>query len=1373
MDPIDHVLNRADMYVGSMRTKNSDEFIASDYSQILKKTINYSPAILRIFIEILSNSIDNVARGLQSGRACTIIKVNIDKNTGMTSIWNDGDYIDIEINEKEKCYNHSLIFGQLLTSSNYDDKRDRYDISGRNGVGGKVTSIFSSYFRVKGCDPENKKNFEQVWKNNMKIVEKPVISKTTGKQKGYTEVTWIPDFARFGITGYSQDIIDMYRKYAIDTAMLTGKNKVSVYFNDVLVPIKSLIEYTRLYECKEEDEESECEVLEINHKDYQVVLMPSFQFQAISFCNGVCTSLGGIHVDAWIETLLRPVVEKVSKPNGTVFTMADVKKYFKIFVVVTVINPEFESQNKLRLESPKPATAVTKKDINKLLKWSIIEDIIKSKELTDLKKLERKKKTFIKIDGLDPANHAGGKLSTECTLILVEGLSAKSFAVQGISTGVFGKVGRDFNGIMPLRGKILNVRNAKTSVIGGNKVVSDIIKALGLKVNIDYTNDENYKTLQYGKILMLCDQDCFVESTPLVIRRKGESSYTLTGSSVTEVLSIKDLSKNMGMTDSRLGALHVTGILDTDVWSMDGWTAIRSITRKKTSRKILKISTNVGMITCTECHRLMLENGQEIEAKDVEIGDHLLRTQGHYKGPDLDYSQYYMRNTKGDVIIHGQTEAHKVCFLIECTGSEYVIKEEPGDVFIISVCEYQPDCAVHTIEYVDYPIDKYVYDIETENHLLNAGVGRLVVHNCDGFHIVGLLQNFFHSLFPTLLERKDSFLTSMQTPIVRVFLGKKQLLFYDEREYHKYVETYNKQNPGKTVDKKYYKGLGTSTDSDIEETFGKKMILFKNDDQCLTNMNKIFHKKFTDSRKKWLTDYDSTDIKLAWKKEGEEMLDLDISDFLNSEMIKFSINDCQRSIPHVLDGLKESHRKVLYACILRGLKYSGKTLKVAQLAGYTAEKTGYHHGEQNLFDTITKMAQAFPGSNNIPLLNRDGQFGSRCSGGEDAASARYIFTKMDYLTRYLFRPEDDVLLERNVDDGDIIEPKYYVPILPTILINGGEGIGTGWSSSVPSFNPLDLVSSVKEWLDKDGCIYEETKEFSISSLPDITPWYRDFTGKIEKVNESKYISWGHVSTEKNTKVVDELPIGMWTDNFKAALDELLESKEIKSVKNYSTTHDVRFVISETSDGISCNENNLKLYKHLSTNNMVLFTDKGTLKKFNNTDEIIDAFCKVRYEYYGKRKKYMLEMMSKEIKFLDNKKRFLQEVIQGDIKLFDESGKGVKRSRKTSDLITELAKRGYANEVSREVRREEVEGEEEEKEETNGFNYLLRLQFRSITDEKVKSLTDELSSKVKAKTALGKKSAKELWVNDLDEFVVEYNKWLVIVKKERKEKKKGK
>jgi DNA topoisomerase-2 len=1104
MNPLEHILHRPDTYVGSTRSRVVEEYVSHPYNnfKITKRNIKYSPAILRTFIEPLSNAIDNVARSKNTTTPCTSIKISICKETGETIIWNDGECIPIEINDTEQCYNHTLIFGELLTSSNYNDNEERYNVSGRNGLGVKLTSVFSKIFKVRGIDPVNGLKLKQEWKNNMKYCNEPEVKKTKLK-KGCTEVNWIPDFSQFKMTGYTDDIIDLYCKYAVDTAMLTG---VKVYFNNVLIPVKNMKDYAKLYSSGEENKDSD--LLYINEEDSQVVLMPWNKFEAISFVNGIYTSLGGTHVTSWSGALFRPIIKKLNKTKNCQFTLADIKKFFRIFVVCKVNNPEFESQSKHLLETP-VKVSVKQKYITTLLKWSVIEDIKRSKEMILLKKIERKKKNFVKIEGLDPANNEGGVKSRECTLILVEGLSAKTYAVLGIEKGAIGKKGRDWFGIYPLRGKLLNVRNAKAPAIAKNKVLSDIIKALGVQHDLDYTKEVNYKKLRYGKVMIITDADV------------------------------------------------------------------------------------------------------------------------------------------------------------------------------------------------------------------------------DGIHISGLIQNLFHSLFPSLLERKDPFIVAMQTPIVKVIQGKKSKLFYDEREYKKFVKAFNIKNPMKKINKKYYKGLGSSSAKDIKETFGRKIIQFYNDENAHATMTKVFHSSKSHSRKDWLKNYDSTKIALSWKKgEDEEVLPLVLSDFLNTEMIKFSINDCQRSIPHILDGLKVSQRKVLYSCFEKKLKYSGKTLKVAQLAGYVAEVSGYHHGEQNLYDTITKMAHNFVGSNNIPLLYRDGQFGSRLSGGKDAANARYIHTKLDCLTRILFNPLDDVLLDRVIDDGDIIEPHFYIPILPVILINGCIiGIGTGWSCSVPCYNPLDIVKAVKCWIKKE-------------SYPSLHPWYYGYQGDIKKTSKNdRYVSWGNISNpKKNTVIINELPIGMWTDTFKNFLDGMLVDKVVNKVKNYSTPSDVKFVITESKNGIKCNTTNLKLHKYIYTSNMVLFTSEGKIKKFNNVNEIIDEFCTVRLSFYKKRKKYILDNLKKEIKYLGNKKRFLEAVIEGDILLFQQ--KGHKRiSRSSEDILKELEEKKY---------------DKDPKEGT--YDYLLRIQVRGITKEKIDSLRNDIESKLNEQKSLESKTPRHLWNNDLDYFTQEYKKF---------------
>ena len=476
-----------------------------------------------------------------------------------------------------------------------------------------------------------------------------------------------------------------------------------------------------------------------------------------------------------------------------------------------------------------------------------------------------------------------------------------------------------------------------------------------------------------------------------------------------------------------------------------------------------------------------------------------------------------------------------------------------------------------------------------------------------------------------------------------------------------------------------------------------------------------------------------------------------ISNFINNELIKFSIDDCRRSIPSGIDGLKQSQRKVLYAIKKRNLRYSGKSLKVAQLGGYVAEHTNYHHGEQNLYETITKMAMEFPASNNIPLLYRDGQFGSRLQGGHDSASARYIYTKMDMMTHLLFRPEDDILLEHVVDDGDVVEPVYYVPILPMILVNGCSGIGTGWSSTVPCYNPIDLVKCIKIWLDNDGDVLQTNDEgVSTTLLPEITPWYRGFCGEIEKVNESKYITRGVLEKGvRGSYVITELPIGVWTNKYKEFLEDYVEEKVIKDIKNYSTVKNVNFVIQSNSDEI-LGTDILKLHSYIYTSNMVMFNKKEQLRKYTDIDQIIDDFCKVRYDLYCKRKKHQISEIEAEIRFLTNKERFIREVMSKSLNIMNVS---------EAEIIHELEKRKY----DKIMKHNEEEGDET----TNGYDYLLRLQVRTFTKEKINKLNDDNKAKQHEFKILVNTTEKEIWINDLLEFTEKYSEFLKIMDKDEK------
>lgn len=254
----------------------------------------------------------------------------------------------------------------------------------------------------------------------------------------------------------------------------------------------------------------------------------------------------------------------------------------------------------------------------------------------------------------------------------------------------------------------------------------------------------------------------------------------------------------------------------------------------------------------------------------------------------------------------------------------------------------------------------------------------------------------------------------------------------------------------------------------------------------------VFRKTRVEDRKQWLNSLDK-DTYLDYSQAGSE--GVKYSDFINKEYVLFSNYDNQRSIPHVIDGMKPSQRKVLFGCIKRKLRGE---IKVAQLVGYVAEHSAYHHGEASLQGTIVNMAQNFTGSNNVNLLTPSGQFGTRRMGGKDSASPRYIFTKLEPVARAIFHPDDDALLSYLNDDGASIEPDFYVPVIPMVLVNGADGIGTGWSTTVQNYNPREILANLR-------------RQIAGEPLEPMIPSYHGFTGEVSYATRGDGI-WLHLAT---------------------------------------------------------------------------------------------------------------------------------------------------------------------------------------------------------------------------------------------------------------------
>ncbi|ORY32816.1 DNA topoisomerase [Naematelia encephala] len=638
---------------------------------------------------------------------------------------------------------------------------------------------------------------------------------------------------------------------------------------------------------------------------------------------------------------------------------------------------------------------------------------------------------------------------------------------------------------------------------------------------------------------------------------------------------------------------------------------------------------------------------------------------------------------------------------------------------------------------------KHNHDYATTDSLRYGHLMIMTDQDHDGSHIKGLIINFLDHFYPSLLRIPD-FLVEFITPIVKVTKGKQEMSFYTMPQFEEWKEA---NNDGKGWTSKYYKGLGTSTSKDAQKYFSdldKHRLSFetiKEEERVLIDM--AFNKKKADDRKEWLRQF----------KPGtfldHDVSSVPISDFVNKELILFSMADNIRSIPSVADGLKPGQRKVLFGCFKRNLT---KEIKVAQLTGYVSEKTAYHHGEASLNMTIVGLAQSFVGSNNVNLLDPNGQFGTRIAGGKDAASARYIFTNVSRITRTIFHPADEGLLNYLTDDGMGIEPEVYLPTVPMVLINGADGIGTGWSTSIPNFNPVDVVDNLRRMM-----AGQEPEKMH--------PWFRGFKGSIERVEADKYKVSGTIEKISDTTVeITELPVRKWTQDYKEMLEEMTTGtdKVPATVKDYEEHHTdlaVHFKVhmSEAAMKAAETEGLEKRFKMTTTiglSNMVCFDFNGKIKRYSSAEEILEDFYHKRLEYYGLRKQYLADELNKQFERLSNQARFVQMVIDRTL---------VVSKKKKADLVAELRELNFRPFPKNKKAKDEGETEPALEEEDEGlasdYDYLLGMAIWSLTAEKVQQLLNERDGKEQELVILLKLSPQDIWNADLDRFLEEWNRML--------------
>lgn len=1127
----DHMREKPGMYVGSISSvPRSDYIFDAKEAKFSYSSFSVSPAIERTFLEIISNAADASYTARQNGRK--IYPINVEMTDTSIRVTNKGCIgIPLGIHPEHGIHVPELIFGNLLTSSNYGPADETKKNAGTYGIGAKATNVYSSKFQVMIGNKEERKTYHQEWEEGMSVCKPPVL---TDHYNGpnYVSIEYDLDFPFFKTTQYDEEACCLFFRRTLDYALTC---KVPVTFNDEAheYSFSDIKDYAKVIFGTDRKMISFCfdENGEItkNHRDptVELCIIDTEEGNSISFVNGM-TTVDGVHLQqaySAISAILLPLVNSPKKESsGVKLMMSDVKNYLSVIISFRTANPEFVGQTKERLSGPKPKMKLTEADLKPILSWDILSRLraaMEAKEFLLLKKTDGGKKRMNLENGVN-ANWIY-KSPQDCTLFLIEGKSAKNYSVASLN---YWEGGRNVVGILPLKGKPLNAMNASFKQLSENKEFNELKQMLGLREMIDYSNDKNFASLNYGSVLILADSDT------------------------------------------------------------------------------------------------------------------------------------------------------------------------------------------------------------------------------DGCHIASLILNYFFSRCRGLLQR--GCIMFLRTPIIRVYVrGKKTksspgscqndesscISFYKLSDFKDWTVTHPDYNEKSKYRIHYQKGLGTSRPDHVKEDWETpKIVQCIYDDSTEETMKLAFDQKNADLRKKWMSDY----------KEGlkiDMLEEIPISQFIRTELIHYSLDTLRRAIPGV-DGFKESIRKIIRASMVhpkwKGTSETYKSkleeVKLAQFSAFVAGSTNYHHGEEILSSAISGLCQAFVGSNNLPLFDAGGMYGTRVEGGKDRASPRYLFTRPLPYLKYIFRKEDEDILIRKEEEGEEIEPEFYLPVIPLHIINGVSGIAVGYSTFIPNHSAHDVIN----WL--------LTRLKGNTPVP-LLPWYRGFNGKIEIVTvqeeetpiqvgeeggvapedeheEDKFdiklpgtgyrtmLTHGKFKEGKksNEYIIDELPIGRWTGSYDKFLRQIF-----KKVENCSTDSDVNFTVSGT-DKEEITEKELRLTRSYGLGNMVLLDVHGVPRNYGGgVQQIMESFYQFRLPFYDKRRDSILTKWRDEMKRLTNKMKFIRLVVDREL-IIDR--------RPKSEVVEEMEKKHKLP------------------------SELLNIPIVSCTEDEIEKLKKEISGIDSDIDLLKIKLASQLWEEDL-------------------------
>ena len=1470
----EHILLRPDTYVGSNELSTEELWVYDEEQEkIIKNTIKYNPALLKIFDEALVNASDASV----NDKTCDYIKVEYNKEEGYISIENNGDNgIPVEAHHEHKTLVPSMIFGELLTSSNFDDEQERVT-GGRNGIGIKLNNIFSSKFIVEIVDIKRKKKFYQEWTNNMEKANKAKVTDII-KNKAYIKVIFYPDFKRFGIENLNNNHYELFYRRVIDIAGISG-NRLKVYFNNNLIKANTFKSYIDLYYPNETiyfDESNERWLVGVIYKQ-------DSNNEVISFVNSINTYRGGSHANYVIDNIIKILInDNIKKKEKELKVSPQLLKDNLIFFInSTLINPTFSSQTKDTCTSkidkfgskyiPQPAF------LKKLAKCGIVEQIIelvKFKESSSLKKTDGKKQVRIKgIPKLDDAIKAGSKDSYKCSLILTEGDSAKAFAISGLSI-----VGREYFGVVPLKGKLLNVREATPTQLINNEEINSLKQIMGLKHGENYSDDAKFKQLRYGRIIILTDAD--VDGSHI----KGlvmNFIHSLWPSLIKKENFITSLATPIVKAFKGNEILTFYNLTDYELWIEKGYNKNYKIKYYKglgtsTSQEAKEYFVNIedkliNYLWAKEENDILLEEENDILLE--EENDILEEEENNINLP------YKLNNDEDAILLaFDKTRADDRKIWLQNYDKNNVLLYEDKTVsyykFVHSdLIHFSNDDLSRSIPSIVDGLKPSQRKVLFGAYLRGLDKTEVKVAQLAGFvsdkaayhhgeaslmgAIIGMAQNFVGSNNINVLKPNGNFgCLSPDTPIIlwngtikkaeKIIIGDE--LIGDDGNKRSVIEI------TEGIDDMYKINIkNKECDSFICNSKHILTLYFKNNNKILWNeTSQIYYIEYFNGTEIELFNINEDSYNIIFEKQNEiknkynttEIIDIKLEDYLKlsnyykKKLFMFYNTNCinwiKKEVPidpyifgiwlgngFTITNTSKTCKKYIDCKfnksneLLNEYIYNDKETRLQLLAGIIdtngyiknkKNKTFYVINQSKLIEFLNILCKSLGFttsiskntiriySNNLNLipcklerkqikndlhiinhyvkfnveyLGKDKFNGwqvdnnerfllgnyivthnSRIRNGKDAASPRYIWTKLEDLSTILFNPADEPVLNNQLEDNEPIEPEYYAPIIPMVLVNGTEGIGTGYSTKIPCYDPKEIIDNLKNKLLKG------------KNFKDMDPFWYGFEGIIAKVDNHNYEMYGTYQIDNDKLIITELPIGESIDGYKEFLEKLLDPSNVSTTKtkskvavkkketsflgylNKSTDTKIHFELEFISDYLETTKDidkQFRLVKKFSTTNMHLFDVCGTIKKYNNPIEIMNEFYTIRYKIYEKRKQHELDILEYQLKLISFKVKFILLIVEKKL---------IINNKKKSDIEEELETLQFPK-----------IGKNKDDKEVGTYNYLLSMPIYNLTMEKIEELKNQKNDKETEYEELENTTIETLWINELNKLEKEYDKWL--------------